>query len=47
MQLQKIKSYAKINLSLNVIGLKKNKLHKIESICIFFRFTRYDLFEGY
>ena len=35
MQLQKIKSYAKINLSLNVIGLKKNKLHKIESIVSF------------
>ena len=30
----KIKSYAKINLALNVIG-KKTKLHKIESIVSF------------
>ena len=30
----KIKSYAKINLALNVIG-KKTKLHKIESIISF------------
>ena len=30
----KIKSYAKINLALNVIG-KKNKLHKIESLISF------------
>ena len=35
MQLQKIKSYAKINLSLNVVGFKKNKLHKVESIISF------------
>ena len=35
----KIKSYAKINLSLNVIG-KKNFLHKIESIVSFL--TLYD-----
>ena len=34
MNIFKIKSYAKINLALNVIG-KKNKLHKIESIISF------------
>ena len=34
MSLFKIKSYAKINLALNVIG-KKNSLHKIESIISF------------
>ena len=34
----KIKSYAKINLALNVIG-KKKKLHKIESIISFIRIT--------
>ena len=34
MPIFKIKSYAKINLALNVIG-KKTKLHKIESIISF------------
>lgn len=32
---RKIKSFAKINLSLNVIGRLKNKYHKIESIVTF------------
>tara|TARA_B100000029_G_C17499225_1_gene932069 strand:+ start:619 stop:1467 length:849 start_codon:yes stop_codon:yes gene_type:complete len=32
MKIKKIKSYAKINLSLNVLGKLKNKYHKIESI---------------
>ena len=35
MQLQKIKSYAKINLSLGVIGKLKNGYHKIESLISF------------
>ena len=30
-----IKSYAKVNLALNVVGKKKNLLHKIESIVSF------------
>ena len=34
MSYTKIKSFAKINLALNVIG-KKNSLHKIESIVSF------------
>ena len=34
MNLNKIKSYAKINLALNIIG-KSNKLHKIESLIAF------------
>ncbi len=34
MNLSKIKSYAKINLALNIIG-KSNKLHKIESLIAF------------
>ena len=33
-----IKSYAKINLSLKVLGKKKNKLHKIQSIISFLDF---------
>jgi len=36
----KIKSYAKVNLALNVIG-KKTKLHKIESLISFINL--YDL----
>ena len=39
MSYYKIKSYAKINLSLNVVG-KKKFLHKIESIVSFL--TLYD-----
>jgi len=35
MQFDKIKSYAKINLSLNVLGKLKSKLHKIESLISF------------
>ena len=35
MKFLKIKSYAKINLSLNVIGKLKSKLHKIESLVTF------------
>ena len=34
MQFKKIKSYAKINLALNVLG-KSSKLHKIESLVAF------------
>ena len=34
MKFKKIKSYAKINLALNVIG-KSSKLHKIESLVAF------------
>ena len=34
MSFQKIKSYAKINLALNIVG-KKFSLHKIESIVAF------------
>ena len=34
MSYSKIKSYAKLNLALNIIG-KKNSLHKIESIITF------------
>ena len=33
-----IKSYAKINLSLNVLGIQKNGLHKIQSIVSFLNF---------
>ena len=36
MNFKKVKSYAKINLALNVIG-KRNKLHKIESIVSFIK----------
>jgi len=35
MQFDKIKSYAKINLSLNVLGKLKSNLHKIESLVSF------------
>jgi len=35
MQYYKIKSYAKINLSLGVLGKSKSKLHKIESLISF------------
>ena len=34
-----IKSYAKINLSLNVVGKSKNGLHKIESIVTFLKLS--------
>ena len=40
MQFKKIKSYAKINLALNVVG-KSSKLHKIESLVAFINI--YDL----
>ena len=40
MQFNKIKSYAKINLALNVLG-KSSKLHKIESLVAFINI--YDL----
>ena len=40
MKFKKIKSYAKINLALNVIG-KSSKLHKIESLVAFINI--YDL----
>mgnify|MGYP001483318387 FL=1 len=33
--MKKIKSYAKINVSLNVLGKLKNKLHKIETLFFF------------
>ena len=33
-----IKSYAKINLCLNILGKNKNKLHKIQSIISFLNF---------
>ena len=33
-----IKSYAKVNLSLNVLGIQKNGLHKIQSIVSFLNF---------
>ena len=39
MKYYKIKSYAKINLALNIIGKKLLHLHKIESIIAFVRFT--------
>ena len=35
MQFDKIKSYAKINLSLNVLGKFKSNLHKVESLVSF------------
>ena len=35
MKFYKIKSHAKINLSLNVLGKFKSKLHKIESLVSF------------
>ena len=35
MKFFKIKSYAKINLSLNIVGKKKSKLHRIESLVSF------------
>ena len=36
MSYSKIKSYAKINLALNIVG-KKNSMHKIETIVIFIK----------
>ena len=33
-----IKSYAKVNLSLNVLGIQKNGFHKIQSIVSFLNF---------
>ena len=35
MKFAKIKSYAKVNLSLNIIGKLRSKLHKIESLVTF------------
>ena len=35
MKFDKIKSHAKINISLNVLGKSKSKLHKIESLVTF------------
>ena len=35
MSISKINSYAKINLSLGVLGKLKNKLHRIESLVSF------------
>ena len=35
MKFSKIKSYAKVNLSLNIIGKLRSKLHKIESLVTF------------
>ena len=35
MKFDKIKSHAKINLSLNILGKFKSKLHKIESLVSF------------
>ena len=35
MQSYKIRSYAKINLSLGVLGKLKSRLHKIESLILF------------
>ena len=35
MKFDEIKSYAKINISLNVLKKQKNKLHKIESLITF------------
>ena len=32
MKFEKIKSHAKINLSLNVLGKKKSKLHNLETL---------------
>ena len=42
MKYSKIKSYAKINLVLNIIG-KTSSLHKIESIIAFVGFFRWHL----
>ena len=41
MKLHKIKSYAKINLSLGVLGKLKSKLHKIESLISFINLYDY------
>ena len=38
MKLKKIKSYAKINLSLNIIGKFKSKLHKVETLITFINY---------
>ena len=35
MKFTKIKSYAKVNVSLGVLGKSKSKLHKIESLIVF------------
>ena len=35
MKFEKIKSHAKINLSLNVLGKKKSKLHNLETLVSF------------
>ena len=35
MKFEKIKSHAKINLSLNVLGKKKSKLHNLETLVCF------------
>ena len=41
MKLHKIKSYAKINLSLGILGKLKSKLHKIESLISFINLYDY------
>ena len=41
MKFLRIKSYAKVNLSLNIIGKLQSKLHKIESLVAFIKL--YDL----
>ena len=38
MKLKKIKSYAKINLSLNIVGKFKSKLHKVETLITFINY---------
>ena len=35
MRFEKIKSHAKINLSLNVLGKQKSKLHDLETLVAF------------
>ena len=35
MRFEKIKSHAKVNLSLNVIGKQKSKLHNLETLVAF------------
>ena len=42
MKYKLIKSYAKINLSLKILGKNKNKLHKIQSVISFLNFMIYN-----
>ena len=35
MRFEKIKSHAKVNLSLNVLGKRKSKLHNLETLVAF------------